>query len=63
MNMKVLIVISKFLPEYSDQVGGFAIYINFIVNNFVKKKYLNFTGGEEFNSNKSYMIKNLCKKI
>ncbi len=62
--MKVLIVISKFLPEYSGPSWRICnLYKNFIVNNFVKKKnILILTGGEEFNSNKSYMIKNLFVK-
>ena len=60
--MKVLIVISKFLPEYSGPSWRICnLYKNFIVNNFVKKKnILILTGGEEYNSNKSYMIKNMC---
>ena len=62
--MKVLIVISKFLPEYSGPSWRICnLYKNFIVNNFVKKKnILILGGGEEFNSNKSYMIKNLFVK-
>ena len=54
MNMKVLIVISKFLPEYSGPSWRICnLYKNFIVNNFVKKKNILFlTVGEEFNSNK-----------
>ena len=35
--MKVLIVISKFLPEYPTKLRICNLYKNFIVNNFVKK--------------------------
>ena len=59
--MKVLVVISKFLPEYS----GPSVRISNLYLRFLKKKYIKakdvyiLSGGEEFNSNKLFKVKNL----
>ena len=52
--MKVLVVISKFLPEYS----GPSVRISDLYLRLIKKKYITtnnvyiLSGGEELNSNK-----------
>ena len=58
--MKVLVVISKFLPEYS----GPSVRISNLYLRLSKKKYLKpndvyiLSGGEELNSSKLFKIKN-----
>lgn len=58
--MKVLVVISKFLPEYS----GPSVRISNLYSRLSKKKYLKsndvyiLSGGEELNSRKIFKIKN-----
>lgn len=62
--MKILVVISKFLPEYS----GPSIRIKNLYERLAKKKFLKnknilfLAGGEEFNENKTYYIKNFKVK-
>ena len=58
--MKVLVVISKFLPKYS----GPSVRISNLYSRLSKKRYLKsndvyiLSGGEELNSNKLFKIKN-----
>ena len=62
--MKVLVVISKFLPEYS----GPSVRISNLYLRLIKKKYITtnnvyiLSGGEELNSNKLFRVKSLKVK-
>jgi glycosyltransferase involved in cell wall biosynthesis len=62
--MKVLVVISKFLPEYS----GPSVRISDLYLRLIKKKYITtnnvyiLSGGEELNSNKLFRVKSLKVK-
>jgi len=62
--MKILIVISKFLPEYSGpsvRISNF--YSRLIKKNYLKKKNIYIlTGGDEFNSDKDFKINSLKVK-
>ena len=62
--MKILIVISKFLPEYSGpSVRINNLYLRLIKKNYLKKKNVYIlSGGDEFNSDKEFKINSLKVK-
>ena len=61
--MNILIVISKFLPEYSGpSVRISSMYLRLIKGYLKKENIYILSGGEELNSEKEFKIKSLKVK-